>query len=61
MEKFFYFKEFETKEELDDYIGDAKFGLDEHPGVCFGFHVEERSPTDIEVELFFNALGPNFL
>lgn len=61
MEEFFYFKEFETKEELDVYIGDAAFGLEEHPGICFGFHVTERSATDIEVELYFNALGPNFL
>ena len=55
---FFRFEEFESKDKLFAYIEDSKYGLDEHPGVCFGFTVHEHSATDVEVELFFNPLNP---
>ena len=38
----FKFKEFSTKDELDDYIGSEKIGTDpEFEAVCFGFAVHE--------------------
>lgn len=40
------------------YIEDSKYGLDIHPGICFGFTVHENSVTNYEIELFFNPLNP---
>ena len=53
----FTFKEFATKEELDDYIGHEKIGYDpDYEAVCFGFTIHENEDQNkYELELFFNG------
>lgn len=59
----FKFKEFETMEALDDYIGDERIGVDpEFEAVCFGFKIHENEAQNkYELELIFNDLWPGWL
>jgi hypothetical protein len=55
----FTIKQYNSTEELFDYIGDVNYGIDPtRPAVCFGFSIKENSLSDYEVELFFNDLWP---
>jgi hypothetical protein len=48
---------FNSKEDLDTYIGSEKMGFDpEFDSVCFGFSVHEKSENKFELELIFNDL-----
>ena len=59
----FTFKEFASKDELDDYIYSDKVGRDpNHEGVCFGFTIHENEQRNkYELELFFNDMWPMWL
>ena len=57
----FTFKMFDSKADLDNYIGGEKMGTDkDNPGVCFGFSVYEENSNKFELELFFNDMQPNW-
>ena len=55
----FKFKEFDTREQLEEYLQHADYGFDKQKpgsreGICFGFTVHEHKENDFELELFFN-------
>jgi len=56
----FTFKEFASKEEIDAYVGQASYGSDEVPALCFAFQIlEDDSKKKYELEVFFNDKWPN--
>ena len=59
----FTFKEFATKDELDEYIASDKIGTDPNfEGVCFAFAIHENEQKNkYELELFFNDMWPSWL
>lgn len=51
----FQYRAFESHKAIMDYIADGKYEQDDdHPGICFGFSVEENSTTNYQVKLAFN-------
>ena len=51
----FYLKEFESKEELDEYIAHPDYGHGkDRPGVCIGMTLKEKAKNDFEFEIFAN-------
>jgi hypothetical protein len=51
----FYTQGFKTKEALDSYISDPKFGSADKPAVCFGFEMQQHeAQKNYTLELFFN-------
>jgi hypothetical protein len=47
-------KEFESKDELDDYISHPLYGSEGRPAVCFGIDLKNNKRHNYELELFFN-------
>ena len=59
----FKFKEFATKDDLDEYIASDKIGTDPNfEGICFAFAIHENDKKNkYELELFFNDMWPGWL
>jgi hypothetical protein len=52
----FYLKNFTTHEAIEDYLVSPDYEQDDdHPGMCFGFSVTERSENEVDVKMAFSG------
>ena len=49
----FTFKSFPSQDDFDQYIGQADYGSDLNPAVCFGFDINEKRKHKYELTLMF--------
>lgn len=55
----FEFREFESKQAIDEYVSQADYGWNPaKPGLCLGFQVHENSASDYELEIFTRSDRP---
>jgi hypothetical protein len=52
------FKAFKTHEEFDSYIRSPNFGSPEHPGICFGFDIQEFSNNTYNLNIMMHDEAP---